>query len=261
MYLEMLKNSFKQCLVYRTNTVLRFLSSFVYLFVTVSIWMALYSQDSTVDGIAFEQMLTYVLITQVLRRFENLRVSAYFEERIVGGNISLDFVRPFHPKYTAIFMVVGEVLFSILVFDIPMVVIGALLWGIVLPSSLWQWLMFFVTAFFAAYIYILIEYVMGLSVFWFKTGFHIQWTVGALSMLFSGTLVPLWFYPTWLRDIANVLPFRFVLFEPANIFVGNASFAQSLNTAGFQLLWILALSAFGGLLWSVAQKSVFVQGG
>ncbi len=261
MYSEFFINSFKQNFIYRANTVIRLFTAFVYLFVTVNIWQALYRGKAEVDGVTIAEMLTYVLIVQVLHCFERLDVSTYFADRIVNGNISIDFIRPVNLKLASIASCAGEVAFTILVFVLPLVVMGGFVWGIRLPSEPWQWAAFFISGLLGAAIYAMIEYLMGVSVFWFKTGFHIQWTMGALFTLFSGGTVPLWFYPAWLKGLAEALPFRFVIFEPANIFVGKASPAYAASVIAVQLVWLVALNVVGYVMWRFAQRVVTVQGG
>jgi len=261
MYIEMWKNSFKQCLVYRANTIIRLFTSFVYLFVTVNIWQALYRNVDMVDGVSLSDMITYVLIVQILVCFRRLQLSRYYGQRIINGNVSIDFIRPVSLKYSAFATVSGEVVFQIIFFSVPMLILGVILWGFIFPDAVWQWAMFLTSAFLGALVYASIEYIMSLTVFWAKTAFHIEWFIGALFTLFSGAMVPLWFYPDWLRWIANMLPFRFVIFEPANIFVGNAGFEQASLVIIFQLLWIVALNVVGHFIWQRAQLVVTVQGG
>lgn len=261
MYFELLKNSIKQSLVYRANVFINFLTSFLYLFVTVNIWKALYRGVSQMDDISFTQMLTYVLITQVLVSFKGMQVSNFFAMRIRKGDISLDFIKPYDLKYYSIFVTAGEVLFKIVVYSLPMLFLGILLWGFQFPKEGWQWLCFIISASLGAVIYTLIEYVMGLTIFWFKTGFHVQWIMNALFTLFSGSKVPLWFYPDWLKVIADYLPFRFIVFEQANIFAGDVTFGYAITVMIIQIFWIMVLSLIGRIVWHYAQRVITVQGG
>jgi len=233
----------------------------VYLFVTVNIWQALYRNVPQLNGVSLAQMLTYVLIIQVIVRFQDLELSRYYGERIINGNVSIDFIRPVSLKYSAFATLAGEVSFQILLFSIPMLVLGAFIWGFVLPAALWQWPMFLLSALLGALVYASIEYLMSLTVFWFKTYFHVQCITGALFTLFCGSAVPLWFYPDWLHAIANLLPFRFVIFEPAGIFVGKSTFEHAIFTIGLQISWLFALNFLGHFIWRRAQLIVTVQGG
>ena len=174
MYFEFIKKSFQQQLVYRTNTVIRILSSFIYLFVTVSIWTALYRGRDTVDGISSKEMLTYVLMVQLVKTLVRLRVSKYVADRASSGIITIDFIRPVSLKLCAISDSLGSSLFNAVVFAVPMVILGSLAWGFVLPAHSYQWLFFILSMIIAVILYSTMEYIMGLTAFWTKTAiFHL----------------------------------------------------------------------------------------
>lgn len=261
MYLEFLKKSFQQNLTYRGNTVMRMGLSFLYLFVTMSIWQALYRGREAVDGIALTDMLTYVLISQVVRCLTRGGVSYYIADRIKSGMISIDFVRPVNLKYAAFFNAWGSSLFQVVVYGIPMMVLGTVLWGFSLPAYGYQWVFFLVSVPLAMLLISSIEYIMGLTVFWLKTDFHISWIIGAMMSLFSGAAIPLWFYPPAMQSIANALPFRFYMYEPVSIFLGKTSLSRSVEVILIQTAWIVGLNLLGWIIWRQAKKIVVVQGG
>lgn len=261
MYFEFLKKSFRQQFVYRTNTVIHILSSFVYLFVTISIWSALYRGKSNVDGISLKEMLTYVLMAQLVKTLVRLRVSKYVADRASSGIISIDFIRPVSLKLCAISESLGSALFNAIAFAIPMIILGSLAWGFVLPAHFYQWLVFMLSMIMAFILYSTMEYIMGLTAFWTKTDFHISWIIGAFMMLFSGSDIPLWFYPKTIRIVADFLPFKYFIFEPINIFLGKATPDQAVNVILLQFAWLIILLTAERIVWYYAQKVVTVQGG
>ncbi|WP_041644142.1 ABC transporter permease [Mahella australiensis] len=261
MYIELLKKSFQQQFVYRTNTTIHVFTSFIYLFVTVNIWTALYRGKGIIDGISLKEMVTYVLMVQFVTTIVRLPVSKYVAGRASSGIISIDFIRPVNLKFCAIFDCLGGALFNVIVFVVPIVVLGSMMWGIVLPSQLYQWLLFVPSLFMAIILYSTMEYIMGLTAFWTKTDFHISWIVRSFMTLFSGSYIPLWFYPEPLKVIANFLPFQYFIFKPINIFMGKATFEEALFIILFQIIWFLILLTLECITWYFARKVVTVQGG
>ncbi len=79
--------------------------------------------------------------------------------------------------------------------------------------------------------------------------------------LFSGSFVPLWFYPDWLYAISACLPFRLIFFEPISIFLGRYAVEDMLQIVLLQLVWLAVLYAAGVWVWSKAQTKVMVHGG
>lgn len=261
MYIEFLKKSFQQQFVYRTNTIIHVFTSFIYLFVTVCIWTALYRGKAKIDDISLKEMFTYVLMVQFVKTIVSLSVSKYVAGRASSGIVSIDFIRPVNLKYCAIFDCLGSTLFNIFVFVVPIVVLGSMIWGFILPSQLYQWVLFVPSLFMAIILYSTMEYIMGLTAFWTKTDFHISWVVRSFMTLFSGSYIPLWFYPEPLKVIANFLPFQYFIFEPINIFMGKATLEESLFIILFQIIWLLILLTLEHIIWYYAQKVVTVHGG
>jgi ABC-2 type transport system permease protein len=175
--------------------------------------------------------------------------------------VAIDFARPISLKYAAMFTAWGQALFSAVFSGIPMVLLGSLIWGFKLPEHAGQWFFFALSVLLAVCLVSSFDYLMGLSVFWLKTDFHISWIMGALMALFSGMAIPLWFYPPTLRAIANFLPFRFYLYEPVAILIGRTTGADLVQVLLWQVFWIVLLNAIGYAIWQKARQVVVVQGG
>lgn len=261
MYLEFLKKSFQQQFVYRANTIIHIFSSFIYLFVTVSIWTALYKGKGIIDGISQKEMLTYVLMVQFVRTIVKVSVSKYVADRASSGIISIDFIRPVSLKMCALFDSLGSALFNVIIFAVPMLSIGSVIWEFVLPEYHYQWLLFIPSLLMAVVLYSTMEYIMGLTAFWTKTNWHISWIIGSFLTLFSGSHIPLWFYPKSIKSIADLLPFKYFIFEPINIFLGKVTSTQALNIILYQFVWFMILLAIERIVWHYAQRVVTVQGG
>jgi len=261
MYFEFAKKRFAQNFVYRANAFFRLLRSFIYLFVTVSIWTALYRNTAIVDGIGIKEMLTYVLMAQLVRSFVEFPMSKFIAGKVANGTISIDFIRPVVLPLCAFADCAGGVLAQLLLSTVPMVIAGALLWGFVLPSAVWQWMLFVPSLLMAVIMYSMMEYVMGLTAFWFKTDWYMEWIIGSFMTLFSGAYIPLWFYPAPIRFAANLFPFRYFIFEPINIFLGKASFEEALSVLLMQLVWIGVFYITGRVTWHYAQRTITVHGG
>jgi len=80
-------------------------------------------------------------------------------------------------------------------------------------------------------------------------------------LIFSGSTVPLWFYPDWLNIVGLFLPFRLMAFEPIRIFMGHADLSGAIEIIAHQALWIVGLYVLERLVWREIQNNVFIQGG
>lgn len=252
---------FKQRLIYRANTVIQLLSSFIYFFISINVWSALYRGKNEVSNISLLDMLTYILMVQIVKSLVKLPISQYVANRVTAGNIAIDFIRPTNIKYCAFFDSIGSAVFTVLLFSIPMFIIGSIFWGIILPIDFKQWLLFILSLSFAIILYATMDYIFGLTSFWTKTNYYIGWINSALMVLFSGSVIPLWFYPKTIRAIASILPFHYFIFEPINIFLGKVTNKEAIIIILSQSIWIVFLLLIERIVWHYAKKVITVQGG
>jgi ABC-2 type transport system permease protein len=65
------------------------------------------------------------------------------------------------------------------------------------------------------------------------------WIYQKLSFLLGGMLLPLDYYPSWLREIAFATPFAVMFYGPASIIL-HPELDHAVRIFLFQLLWLLA---------------------
>jgi len=80
-------------------------------------------------------------------------------------------------------------------------------------------------------------------------------------MVLSGYLVPLSLFPGWVRDVAEILPFRYTVGFPAEVIVGLLDWRQAL--AGLLVQWgYAAVTAAAALLvWRAGVRRFSAFGG
>jgi len=82
-----------------------------------------------------------------------------------------------------------------------------------------------------------------------------------IQSIFSGALIPLVFFPQWLMNVANVLPFIAIIHIPISIYLGAISGTAILSSIGLQVFWVLVMTGLSCLLWMKTRNKIFVQGG
>jgi ABC-2 type transport system permease protein len=107
----------------------------------------------------------------------------------------------------------------------------------------------------------LMSALFGLVAFWLMTSFSLDWTLGALLQLFSGLLVPFWFFPEPLATIARHLPFAWVVYYPNAVYLGRLSAPDVWLYLGLGLAWSALFLAGVLWLWRRASSRITVQGG
>jgi ABC-2 type transport system permease protein len=82
-----------------------------------------------------------------------------------------------------------------------------------------------------------------------------------VSDILSGLTIPIPFFPSYLQNISNILPFRYVSDFPFRLYVGNITINEGLVGILIQVIWIVILMLIGSLLMKKALKKAVIQGG
>lgn len=254
--------SFHMHSVYRSNTVILALGSFLKLFVLMSVWRGLFQGKEAIGGITYDDMILFVLINLLVGTLTYSRIGSTIGDKVISGAISTDLIRPVSFKSYMIADQWGENLFRFLFSAIPACAVYFAFMSVPeVAAEPLRILLFVISVTCGIIIIYHIHYLLGLTSFWTGNAYYIDWFMKAFYELFAGTFVPLWFYPQWLLQIGAFLPFRLVTFEPIAILTGKTDLSGALGIIALQSGWILFLLLAEKWAWSRAQYKIFVQGG
>jgi ABC-2 type transport system permease protein len=261
-YLEFFKNSFQSSIAYRMNILLAVIGKIILLIVTVAIWQALLGNrevNTDLGTVSLREMVTYTILSISLSTLiwsATPRVGSRFR----SGEISMDLIKPIKFKYYIFSDMMGGTVFRIFSYVMPIIIFGAILYGFEISS--WdKILLFLVASANAIFLQFMITYLIGLINFWTMSVTVYGSFIGTLSSFFSGSFVPLWFFPKWLYDIAQLLPFKLIYYTPISIYLGKVSIFDSFSLILQQCLWILLLVGVEKIVWKRGIKRLVIQGG
>jgi ABC-2 type transport system permease protein len=83
----------------------------------------------------------------------------------------------------------------------------------------------------------------------------------AAMLVFSGSMIPLWFFPQWLFNIAKFLPFQAIFHTPLSMLIGKLEGRAALEALFIQIAWLLIFLSISYIVWKKAKKRVVVNGG
>ena len=155
----------------------------------------------------------------------------------------------------------GGNLFNFLFSGVLSMVVALLLYRAAGPASAIGLAGFLLSILFGIFISYHILYLFAMSAFWVTKPWYIQTLVIALTRLFGGGVIPIWLYPDWLKAMSDVLPFRFITYEPIQIFLGNIQGVEILHCLMMQWISLIVLVLIEKIIWRRAANRVFVQGG
>lgn len=247
-------------MMYRSDVWLRIIGNFVFILIQTSIWKAILG-DRVVEGVQLNEMITYSILNTVISILLMDNILRVIDTKLKTGNIVSDLTKPIKLTVVLFFQELGNVIFRIVFVLIPTITIALLLYDISLPNNSITIFYTLLSLFFTLMISFLIGYIISLIAFWFLTTFALEWMIGALIVTFSGSFLPLWFFPENWRVVAEILPFQFLNFVPSAIYLEKITGTGIIKVLAGGMIWMLLLGGLAKFLWYKATRRLIVQGG
>lgn len=260
MYLMFGVKSFTNQLSYRSEVWLRLLGTFVTILIQTEIWKAVIGNGS-VNGVTIQQMITYSVLNTVTLSLLLNKVSGKVDNSLKTGSIASELIKPISYPFYLLADGLGSSLYQFVFTVIPSLLISWLAFGLIIPPSLFHFFGFLIAIFIALFVSFLLGYLISLIAFWLMNHFALSWMMGGLITIFSGSFLPMWFFPDSWRSIANILPFQYLGYVPAAVYIGNISDQEVIKLLLQGVLWIVILICMNKWLWNRAVKRLVVQGG
>lgn len=256
-------NAFQTRLAYRNAVWAAAFGDLVSIFAGIAIWIAVYASASaaSVDGVSLPEMVTYALLAGPVLYWDFAKVVNEVGNGVQTGDVAVYLLKPLHYPGYLLASHVGHYLFELLLIVLPVAIIVGLAYGLLPPASLFHGVAFLAYWALSFAMMFTLATLAGLAAFWLMTVFALEWFLMSIMVLLSGRLVPLWFFPDWLAAVAGHLPFAWVAYYPAAVYLGKLDPAQTLITFAIGLAWLTTLLVSLAWLWSRARQRLIVQGG
>ena len=249
-YIEIAKVLFKAQLVYRFDVALTAVGTAFRIIFAVILWGAIFENRTEVAGLSYQAMLSYYVITSLLRSFDlSEGVIGEVSDRIRGGTFTRFMTIPSNPLSYFISQTAGAAAFYAL-FGVAAVILSMVVFGINLTpvqgpaAALYAVLMVILGQVFM----ISYQYTLGLLALKFGDIGHLRHMQGALIEFATGEIVPLSMLPLWAVSAIEFLPFPHTLYTPAMLFTGQLGAAEAVGP-------LLILCIWTGLMIIIANTS------
>jgi ABC-2 type transport system permease protein len=259
-YLAILKIRMKALLQYRAAAFAAICAQLFWGIITVMIFRAFYA-GSSAEPISLNQTITFIWLGQALLQLIPWSIDKEIEAQVKNGNVAYELIRPLHLYGLWFARSFALRLIPTLMRCLPIFVFGGLFFGLSAPVSLQAGLAFFLSVIFALLLSSAMTTAVLISLFWTVSGEGIQRLLPHFTVLFSGMVVPLPLFPSWMQPFLNVQPFRGVMDIPCRLYTGVIPASDAMYYFAFQLAWICAFVLFGKWLMHRAMKSFVIQGG
>lgn len=262
MYAAVAAQAFQAQLAYRGQVWAHIFGQLIQVFFKIAIWIAVYRGVTAVDGVSLPEMITYaVLAGTVLSAWEWGRLIQGLDVAISKGDIAVFLLRPLRYPLYLLATECGNLLFRLVAVVLPIVLSVGYGYGLLPPASATHALLFLPFWLLSFLLLFLLSLLFGLSAFWLMTAFSLEWTLQALITLLGGTFIPLWFFPEPFGAAVGWLPFAWIGFYPAAVWLGTLEVGPALLHLAAGVGWAVLLALAAGVLWRRAARQITVQGG
>lgn len=262
MYLAFVRSAFQTEFAYRGQLWAAIFGQLVQVFARIAIWMSVMASGAAVSGIMLSEMVTYAILGgTVLAAWDPSSMLYAVTKSLKDGDISAQLLRPVNYPLSLFATELGKLAYRAIGVVVPVVVIAVLVYGIRPPASVFHGAMFPLFWFLSFLLLFEFAAIGGMLAFWFMTAFTIDWLLWAVLALVSGQFVPLWFFPEWLANTVRYLPFSWIGFYPAALYLGKVGIAEALILLGVGAGWVVLLALAVAALWRRATLRITVQGG
>lgn len=264
-YISYFKLKFKTGLQYRSAALAGMSTQIFFGLVYVSIYIAFYESGSSNLPMELDELVSYVWLGQ---SFFALIYLWYKDKEIINmiksGNIAYELCRPQDLYLMWASKILGERLSNVVLRFFPVIIISLLLpspYNLNLNITLLRLILFIITMILSAIlmtVLVLLYHVICLFTLDEKGVVNIFMVI---SDILSGLVIPIPFFPDYLRNISNILPFRYISDFPFRLYVGNITINEGFLGIGIQIIWIIILIIIGRLITKKALKKAVIQGG
>lgn len=259
-YFAYIKIAFLNKCTYRVECLLGILSTCLQIFISCAIWKVLYGTNQNINDITYSMVVTNFVLSQGLSKAFSVNDFA-IQQKINDGTICNEFLKPVDYIISILATNLGEILFNLIVFFLPTVLITSIFIGILPPSGLINSLLFLLSIILGFIILWLISSIVQMSSFWIINVWSISTIKNVIIGVLSGSLLPLWFMPESVLQIINYTPFDSIYFIPIEIYLGTISLYEIMGCYVRQVIWIIILYSLSRIMWEFGKKRLVVQGG
>lgn len=216
------KMQLNQYNIYKSNFYLFTLNKIVEVVVYIFVWQAIYNQTGEAGGFSLTQMVTYYILVISLSCIATWGVNEDMAHSIRNGKINKELLNPisYFKYYFGINL--GELAFALIV-GTATFIICSIFWGISLPISITNFLLFILVVILGIPITFFLQMIVGITGFYTSSIWGMQILRKSTISIFSGIIAPISLFPAWFQNLANILPFKELIYTPINIWLGQIS--------------------------------------
>ncbi len=264
LYIALFQKSFQRMMAYRVATMAGIATNFFFGLLRAYLFIAVFeaSGRAEIGGYSLRDAITYTALTQALGT--PIAILNWWWEvmrTIRSGEIVSDLTKPFHYFSFWLARDLGRAAFQLIFRGLPILFVFPLFFALTWPNSLTQWTLFLMSVGFAVFISFCWRFLVNLSAFWFLDAVGIGRFAWLIMAFLSGFLVPVAFFPDWLKFAVSFTPLPAMVNTPIEIYVGIVQGTALWAALGSQLAWAVVMALLCEWVYRRGVQKLIIQGG
>lgn len=264
-YNRIFRASLQERMTYRSDFLLGTILRFLPMVTTILLWQAIYggSGKETLAGFRYNEMIAYLLLTNISRMFSSMPgLAGGIAREIRDGTLKRFLIQPVDMiSYLLTYRVAHKVTYIITSF-IPY----ALLFFICRhyfdhfpdAGTLVAYAISLILAFLIGFFF---EASVGMVGFWFLEVTSLLYIVMTLNFFISGHMLPLDLLPAPWSTLLKILPFQYMAYFPAVVFLGKVQGWSLVYHLVVEFLWALFFMGLARGLYRFGLRRYSAYGG
>jgi len=260
-YLSLTLTAIQRAITYRGTTLLNLFSNFIWAILVYSLWKAVFSSKGSIKGFSWDEMRTYIILAFAINALFSFQSLMRIMNTIRTGEVASELLRPNDYLGSQLAQATGAACIEGALSGGIAILLSFWFLGIVPPTTPLSFGLFLLSICFGFLTKFLLGYLVAMLCFSTLNAVGLIWTQTAIINLFSGSLIPLSFFPNWLMQIVLITPFQSIVYAPIAIYLGKISGAGIWQTLSLQAAWVILLWLLAKVLWRVSIRQLDIQGG
>ena len=249
LYIQQFKTTLATMLQYRAALLIWTIGQVLEPLIYLIVWSVVSNgSGGSVGSYTTAEFAAYYVVLMLVNQISYTWIMYDFEYRVREGTLSATLLRPVHPIHSDI---ADNLSSKLITLPIIIVVAAALAVGFHAPISPQPWAIpvFLLSLGMAFLVRFFLEWSLALAAFWTTRVEAINQSYFVLMLFLSGQIAPLALLPHPIQLVSYVLPFRWLIGFPIDVFLGRLPPSQALLGLGAQAAWLFVSFAVMRTVW------------
>jgi ABC-2 type transport system permease protein len=265
-YWNICRVSLIERLTYRADFFLATVLRFLPMLTTILLWQAVFAgaNQPKLSGFSFNDMVAYLLLVHISRMFSSMPgLAAGIARDVREGTLKKYLIQPIDMIGYLISYRAAHKMAYIATSALPYGLLFLLCWPLFPKISLdgWHIAAYIVSLLLAFLIGFFFEISIGMVGFWFLDVTSLLYIVNTLNFFVSGQMFPIDLLPQPWDTILKLLPFKYMAYFPAAIFLGKIDEPCLVSELLLQAAWVVIFIILSRWLYRLGLKRYSAFGG